>query len=248
MSTSSSSTATGAVGDTEMEELKSPFLRLQRVMSDIVVGEQGSSKATALFLVSCTIGAGTLALPCAFTEVGIGGGFTLLLLSAVGNAYCLFLLTDAAEVSKSFTYEGIARKVLGPAGLSVVQACLLIVLFGIITTQLILIADSLVSIMDVVWPCPTLPASPTAGNVSAVAATAAWRGLSAAAANASTLVTSNTSICGVGDPLYEFLTTRGYLTALVTFCIIFPVSLARDLSHLRLVGGIAPYAILFVVL
>ena len=156
------------VGDAEMEELKSPFLRLQRVMSDIVVGEQGSSKATALFLVSCTIGAGTLALPCAFTEVGIGGGFTLLLLSAVGNAYCLYLLTDAAEICKSFTYEGIARKVLGPVGLRVVQACLLIVLFGIITTQIILIADSLVAIMDVVWPCPSLPASPSASNVSVV--------------------------------------------------------------------------------
>ena len=155
-STSSSSTArrplllpSSSSSSSFHETTGSPLYRsvasLGRSSSRVLFGQQGETRSSAFSLASCTLGAGLLTLPCAFSLVGVGVALAGMMAGALINGYCCYLLALCCVRTSSASYEAVALAALGPSATIFCVPVFIVVLFGVLSSQLIVVGDCLVA-------------------------------------------------------------------------------------------------------
>lgn len=131
------------------QEVRSPLIRAVNQLSKstrrLVVGKKGGSQSILLTLVGCTTGTTCLALPSAFSYVGVIPGLIAMLLAALVNLFSCYLLICACDMVQEFTYETLAKRLLGKSR-SIINFFVIFILWGTMCSQLIVLADSLSSL------------------------------------------------------------------------------------------------------
>ena len=104
----------------------------------------GSVKSSTLNLTNTLIGAGMLGLPAAFAACGYGIGALMLCTFAFFSGMGLHLLSAAADVvGRPATFRSVAEAALPGSGLPyVIDAAIAIKCFGVATSYLVVVGDS----------------------------------------------------------------------------------------------------------
>lgn len=108
------------------------------------VQRTGSVRSSVLNLTNTIIGAGMLGLPAAFASCGYGVGALMLCIFAFFSGMGLHLLSAAADiVGRPATFRSVAEAALPNSGLPyVIDAAIAIKCFGVATSYLVVVADS----------------------------------------------------------------------------------------------------------
>ncbi|KAL9225662.1 hypothetical protein vseg_001558 [Gypsophila vaccaria] len=104
----------------------------------------GASYAGAVFNLSTTIvGAGIMALPATFKQLGLLPGVMLIILAAVLTQVSIDMILRFSKASSSLSYAVLAGDAFGPGGRRVVQICIVVNNLGMLVVYLIIIGDVL---------------------------------------------------------------------------------------------------------
>uniref|UniRef100_A0A7S1F3M5 Amino acid transporter transmembrane domain-containing protein n=1 Tax=Noctiluca scintillans TaxID=2966 RepID=A0A7S1F3M5_NOCSC len=119
------------------------------VVSDTRVS---SALASSVVLISTSIGTGLLAMPFVFWLLGAVPGALLLCGFATLSAFCSYLLCECCEWSRVYSYEEIVVEAFGQKGACVMESVVIWLLFGAMTSVLVVTGDVLILIADVAAP------------------------------------------------------------------------------------------------
>ncbi|KAK9756533.1 hypothetical protein RND81_01G104200 [Saponaria officinalis] len=108
------------------------------------VGFSGASFTGAVFNLSTTIvGAGIMALPATFKQLGLIPGVTLIIFAAILTEVSIDMILRFSKSSKSSSYAGLAGDAFGGFGRTVLQVCIVVNNLGMLVVYLIIIGDVL---------------------------------------------------------------------------------------------------------
>eukprot|EP00966_Prymnesium_polylepis_P242424 5606211-Prymnesium_polylepis.2 len=109
-------------------------------------------RSGVLNLANTILGAGMLGLPHAFAQCGVAMGLLMLLCFAFFSAVGLYLLSAAADiVGRPASFRAVAEKALPGSGL-LIDAAIAIKCFGVATSYLIVVGDSIPLTMPATAP------------------------------------------------------------------------------------------------
>ncbi|KAL2894942.1 Amino acid transporter AVT6A [Bienertia sinuspersici] len=104
----------------------------------------GASYSGAVFNLSTTIvGAGIMALPATFKQLGLIFGVTLIIFAALLTEFSIDILLRFSKASKSSSYSSVASDSFGVFGRTFSQLCIIINNLGMLVVYLIIIGDVL---------------------------------------------------------------------------------------------------------
>ncbi|XP_021767668.1 amino acid transporter AVT6A-like [Chenopodium quinoa] len=107
-------------------------------------GFDGASFSGAVFNLSTTIvGAGIMALPATFKQLGLIPGVTLIILAAFMTEFSIDMILRFSKASKSNSYSSVAGDAFGVFGRTVSQVCIIVNNLGLLVVYLIIIGDVL---------------------------------------------------------------------------------------------------------
>ncbi|XP_057516955.1 amino acid transporter AVT6A-like [Amaranthus tricolor] len=107
-------------------------------------GFAGASFSGAVFNLSTTIvGAGIMALPATFKQLGLIPGITLIIGAAFLTEFSIDMILRFSKASKSSTYSAAAGDAFGIFGRVILQVCIIINNLGMLVVYLIIIGDVL---------------------------------------------------------------------------------------------------------
>lgn len=106
--------------------------------------EETTTIPAAIFNLSNTIlGAGMMALPYAFSELGIVGGTLGIALVALLTQHCCSLLVRASRITCDQTFNDLCTTVLGPRSQQILQGCIICNNLGLLVAYLDIMGDCL---------------------------------------------------------------------------------------------------------
>lgn len=107
-------------------------------------GFDGASFSGAVFNLSTTIvGAGIMALPATFKQLGLIPGVTLIIVAALLTEFSIDMLLRFSKASKSSSYASVAGDAFGAFGRTISQFCIIVNNLGMLVVYLIIIGDVL---------------------------------------------------------------------------------------------------------
>ncbi|XP_056699120.1 amino acid transporter AVT6A isoform X2 [Spinacia oleracea] len=107
-------------------------------------GFDGASFSGAVFNLSTTIvGAGIMALPATFKQLGLIPGVTLIILAALLTEFSIDMILRFSKASKSTSYASVAGDSFGVFGRTISQVCIIVNNLGMLVVYLIIIGDVL---------------------------------------------------------------------------------------------------------
>lgn len=117
--------------------------------TDSASKKRGTSVSVAAFVLLNTIlGAGILGLPGAYALSGFAAGTVLLGMSGLFATFGVHLLTEVADrTGRPATFYSIARAAAGESAGSLIDLLVVVMAFGISTSYLIVIGDTLPKVM-----------------------------------------------------------------------------------------------------
>eukprot|EP00933_Yihiella_yeosuensis_P071584 TRINITY_DN79791_c0_g1_i1.p1 TRINITY_DN79791_c0_g1~~TRINITY_DN79791_c0_g1_i1.p1 ORF type:complete len:608 (+),score=80.44 TRINITY_DN79791_c0_g1_i1:127-1950(+) len=147
--TSTSSCPTGTRRTGLLGALPYPLVRLANLVrkddsSTVGVGNMQTRLEATLNLLNNLMGAGLLAMPCAFSNAGLISGLILMGLVAIANRYTMLKvlwMTEALLGGGEASYPELGRRVFGQPGLIAVLVAILFYTGGILVAYLIALAD-----------------------------------------------------------------------------------------------------------
>eukprot|EP01121_Diplochlamys_sp_Union-15-3_P003563 TRINITY_DN1349_c0_g1_i3.p1 TRINITY_DN1349_c0_g1~~TRINITY_DN1349_c0_g1_i3.p1 ORF type:complete len:358 (+),score=35.36 TRINITY_DN1349_c0_g1_i3:36-1109(+) len=123
--------------------------------ADVVWEKKTAKKSNAVFnLVNSIIGGGLLALPFAFSSVGIGLGTIMLMASALLVIYSakLLIFCSSSPIDGGTNYKELAANTIGPTvGPIIIEISIILFLAGALIGYIIILGDFLPSLLDLVW-------------------------------------------------------------------------------------------------
>ncbi|XP_021754687.1 amino acid transporter AVT6A-like [Chenopodium quinoa] len=107
-------------------------------------GFDGASFSGAVFNLSTTIvGAGIMALPATFKQLGLILGVTLIILAAFMTEFSIDMILRFSKAYKSNSYSSVAGDAFGVFGRTISQVCIIVNNLGLLVVYLIIIGDVL---------------------------------------------------------------------------------------------------------
>eukprot|EP00930_Biecheleria_cincta_P048198 TRINITY_DN33549_c0_g1_i1.p1 TRINITY_DN33549_c0_g1~~TRINITY_DN33549_c0_g1_i1.p1 ORF type:complete len:469 (-),score=54.86 TRINITY_DN33549_c0_g1_i1:138-1544(-) len=103
----------------------------------------GSVFSSAVALVTTCVGTGLLALPFAFSSGGVVLGFAMLVVFALLSGYTSYILCQSCEWGHCFSYGEVMVAAFGRSGAHVLEAIVIWLLLGAMTSLLVVVGDAL---------------------------------------------------------------------------------------------------------
>jgi len=110
--------------------------------------EKSSINSSVFVLSATTLGAGILALPNAFSQLGWILGGLMLLAVGLTTSYSIRLLLNTAHAVGATTYEDLGAVMYPRRGRTIVVATTLVLIFGSLTAFFVIIADTVTPAMQ----------------------------------------------------------------------------------------------------
>lgn len=112
------------------------------------VNHPGTLTSSLINLVITTVGAGLLALPRAFADAGLIGGCVSIVFVALAADWSMMLLVSVIKYSRVYSFESNTAALLGAQGKTILNAMLVLLLFGILTAMFVIILDLVPPVMQ----------------------------------------------------------------------------------------------------
>ena len=119
--------------------------------------KRSKSWEAAINIISCIVGSGIVSLPCAVQSSGLALGLLAILVVGIAIDFSLRLLILAAlelTATSNTTYPKLMNKLFGRAGSITLSVCQLLVSFGGVCIDLIMIGDNLSNLLFNIFLTP----------------------------------------------------------------------------------------------
>ncbi|GAB2269571.1 Amino acid transporter avt6a [Dionaea muscipula] len=107
-------------------------------------GIDGASFSGAVFNLSTTVvGAGIMALPATFKQLGVALGLIVIVVTAILTESSIDMILRFSRASKTSSYAGLVGDAFGEFGRTLLQVCIIINNFGLLVVYMVIIGDVL---------------------------------------------------------------------------------------------------------
>ena len=111
-------------------------------------GGDVSASSSVFVLCNSAVGAGVLAMPLAYSRLGLLGGFTACAALGAAQGFTLYVLVKLAERFRAPTYASLLRRALGPRAGDALSAIIALYLTASCSAYCVIVADCFVPLLE----------------------------------------------------------------------------------------------------
>ena len=114
--------------------------------------EENSSTSTSFTLMSQIVGASLLSIAYIFSRIGFTLTFFIIPISLGISLYLILGYIEACYLTRSYSYRALTQKVIGPKFAYTLDAMLIVLYFGFLTSYIIIASQSVIGILQSFLP------------------------------------------------------------------------------------------------